>query len=136
MRLRLQATLALAGLLALAAPLTAVHAAGLADLAPTSITALVKPARAAGTCEARISAAVTNSGTADVASYAIQFTVDDKTFTVQVPRGTGVGRTTTKSVAVPVTLGSHTVTVTADPANAVPESDETNNSLSSTITCR
>jgi subtilase family serine protease len=138
MRIRLGALGAIAGLLVVAVALTgtAPTTAPRADLVPTRITPIVKPVGVAGTCEATLVALVKNRGAANAAGYAVQFMIDGQAFSVEAPRGIGAGRTSTKSLGVPVAPGAHTVTVTVDPADGVAESNKANNSLSSAFTCQ
>ena len=83
-----------------------------------------------------IAAVVHNTGTATALSTKVRFAVDGvQVGTVQTigaiaPGGTG------RASAVWNTHGQngqHTITVTADPANAIAESSETNNAVSRTV---
>jgi subtilase family serine protease len=49
--------------------------------------------------------------------------------------GTDPGKTAKVNITPEVHVGPHTVTVVADSANDVVESDETNNSLSTSFVC-
>ena len=130
-----QTTLALVGAFALAAPLTtsAVHAAGLPDLTPTSLTVALSPRN--GGCRADIRAIIANIGTQAAPAYSTQFTVDGVAYTVAILEGTDPGKTSKPGITPEVDFGPHTVTVSADSANQVAESNELNNSLSASFTC-
>lgn len=80
-------------------------------------------------------AEVHNNGTADASAVAVRFAMDGQTFATQtvarIAKGSFVRLTAgwnSKGAK-----GSHTLTVTADPANAIAESSETNNSASQTV---
>ena len=130
-----QISLALLGAFALTAPLatTAAHAAGLPDLTPTSLTVTLAP-RNDG-CRADIRAIIANIGTQAAGPYSDQFTVDGVVYTVATLEGTDAGKTSKPGISPQVGFGAHTVTVLADSANEVVESDELNNSLSTSFTC-
>jgi subtilase family serine protease len=113
----------------------AVQAAGLADLVPSRIGVKLSPQ--GGGCEADIQATIRNIGVVDTGGYVIRFTVDGtRIFDAPAPNGTNAGGRSTESVVVPVAVGTHTVVVVADTNNQVPESNETNNSLSDAFVCR
>ena len=130
-----QASFALLGALAFVAPLTSVpaHAAGLPDLTPASLTVQVS-ARNNG-CRANIQAIIANIGTEAALPYSNQFSVDGVLYTQAILEGTDVGSTAKTGISPEVSFGSHTVTVLADSANQVVESNEDNNSLSTPFTC-
>lgn len=133
-RLR-QASFALVGALAFAAPLATpmVHAAGLPDLTPTSLTVTLSARN--GGCRADIEAIIANVGTEGTLAYSDQITVDGVAYTIVNLEGTDAGRTAKAGVTPEVDFGPHTVTVLADSTNAVEESNELNNSASLSFTC-
>jgi CARDB len=130
-----QASLALVSALAFAAPLTSIaaHAAGLPDLTPTSLS--VQLSARNGGCRAAIQAIIANIGTEGALAYSNQFSVDGVLYTVAVPEGTDAGKASKSGISPEVDFGPHNVTVVADSANVVVESNELNNSLSTSFTC-
>ncbi len=87
-----------------------------------------------------LTAVVHNAGDAAAATVPVRFAVDGvQVGTIQTITALAAGGTGTVSVpwsTKGVRNGDHVVTVTADPADVVIESDETNNSASRTVTVR
>jgi hypothetical protein len=80
-------------------------------------------------------AEVHNNGTADASSVVVQFAMDGQTFATQTVARIAKGSFVRLSAGwnSKGQKGSHTLTVTADPANAIAESSESNNSASQTV---
>jgi hypothetical protein len=88
---------------------------------------------------ATITATVHNAGTADATDVAVRFDVDGaQVGQTQEIASIPAGGTGSASVqwSIRGKNGEHTVTVTADPANAIEESEEANNSASRTVVVR
>jgi hypothetical protein len=85
-----------------------------------------------------VAAVVHNNGTADASAVQVQFAADGVTFATQtvakIAKGSSVRLTAGWSSKGQ--KGNHTFTVTADPANTVPESNEGNNSASVIVTVK
>src|SRR5262249_48601124 len=106
------------------------------SVAATDIT--LSGLKGAGNDQAVV-AVVHNLGTANASSVKVRFTVDGtqvggiQTIGAIAPAGTG------RASVVWDTHGQneqHTITVTADPANVIPESNESNNTASRTVSVK
>ncbi len=101
----------------------------LPDLVVTQIS--VRPETPQVGQPATLIATVANRGTAPVTdSFYVLFQVDDAIAGAPQVSGLAAGTQTDVEVLWIVTAGRHTVTVTADSANRIVESDKTNNQLS------
>jgi hypothetical protein len=92
-----------------------------------------------GTRSATVTANVRNVGEAIAAANAVRFSVDGSPLGEVALGSLAAGATTTVSVEWPlkaVSNGTHTLAAAADPANAVAESSETNNSASRQVEVR
>lgn len=86
---------------------------------------------------ATFSSTVRNVGSTDVHSYTIKYTFDTEEHLLKMDRSVKVNATDTFSVTVPATaVGSHTLTLTIQDVNGVPDSYEANNSVSARLTVR
>ncbi|MBA3525239.1 MAG: hypothetical protein H0T85_11985, partial [Geodermatophilaceae bacterium] len=107
------------------------------DPAPDlTVTALTVSSPTRGAVRSRVT--VANVGTATATGAVVATTVDGAQAVSSAPVTLAPGQSTTVILNSPgkATRGSHTVLATADPTNAVRESDETNNKKSSTVTVK
>ena len=78
---------------------------------------------------------VKNIGEADAGAFNVELRVDEASLGTMRVEGLAAGASTTVSFTwKPERAGDYTLTVVADPENAVEEEDETNNTASTSVT--
>jgi hypothetical protein len=111
----------------------------LPDLAVSAADISFSVRRVVGGDRVTISATVRNVGTADAANVKVRFTENgtaigaDQAIAAIPAGGSGSASTTWNTTGL---KGEHTITVTADPTDAIRELSETNNAASVTVTVR
>lgn len=111
----------------------------LPDLALASSDIALSTARVVGGDNVTVTATVRNAGTAEARNVAVRFAVDGQAIAPdQTIASIPAGGSGTASVVWSVKHqdGTHTLTVTADPADAIRELVETNNAASVSVTVR
>jgi len=111
---------------------TAILKSSSPDLSPTDVT-LPSSVYASIPCTA--TATIINTGTGNAGAFNATLSVNGTAVDTQLVSGLAAGSSTSVNFSwTPEAAGDYNLTVTADPENAIAESDETNNALTITAT--
>ena len=105
------------------------------DKPDLTTTAITPPSSIIANISSTIGATINNTGTGDATTFAVTLSANGTVVDTQTVSGLASGGSTTVSFSwTPAAAGDYSLTVTADSADVIGESDETNNELSEVVT--